>query len=295
MIHDAMLFAKATPSPPVGSSAELVHNTNLFYRSEHEAYVRLGPHPRILRYHGWDRRGLLFDSHPAGDILRYLLQNRDSPPPLSVRLQWACDVAEGLAFVHSRGLVWVDVALNNVLLSTDHRAIISDFAGCCILPLSGQKPLPVEYQESQISVSIISRSPHPRPEGILNWAPVDDRFGFGIALFSLLTFRFPHSPDLVVRDFDLAQSIYLRHQSLDFDTLGVDPEYRQLEAIIQKCFTAQYQSSDKLLEDLLEARAAMPPGAPLLQDKVNDPMIDFSVYPPGRELYPFDQEDDLEV
>ncbi|KAJ7161648.1 kinase-like domain-containing protein [Mycena filopes] len=289
------LFAKATPPPPEGSSSDLVHYANLFYRSEHEAYVRLGPHPRILKYHGWDRRGLLFDSHPAGDVLQYLLRNRDSPPPLSVRLQWACDVAEGLAFVHSRGVVWVDVALNNVLLSSDLRAIVSDFAGCCILPLSGHKPLPNEYRESQVRVGLISRSPHPRPYGTLDWAPLDDRFGFGLVLFSLLTLRFPHSVNLVVRDPEVAKGIYDLHRAHTFDTLGGPPEYGQLEAIIQKCFRAQYQTTNELVDDLHFACDSMPQNVPLLQERLNDPIVDFGSWPRGRQLYPFDQEEGFDV
>ncbi|KAJ7483160.1 hypothetical protein FB451DRAFT_1028901, partial [Mycena latifolia] len=165
-----------------------------------------------------------------------------SPPPLSVRLQWAYEIAEGLAFVHSRGVVWVDVALNNVLLSTDLRAIISDFAG--LLGISNQRRHNLKEPTSPPRVDL-ELGPHRR------------RFGFGIVLFSLLTLRFPHSPNLVVQDFEFAHTIYLRHKDHSFDTLGDVPEYGQLEAIIQKCFRAWYQTSDELVEDLRAARAAM--------------------------------------
>ncbi|KAJ7172100.1 kinase-like domain-containing protein [Mycena filopes] len=312
----AGLFAKETPSAPVGSPPELVQRATIFYRSEHEAYLRLNGHPGVLRYHGWDRRGLLFDSHPAGDILLHLLENRDSPPSLSVRLQWACDIAEALAFVHSKGVIWVDVSLNNVLLSADQRAIICDFAGSCILPVFGRKVLPSDYALSQISIPPIMRMPRypharfwkgpgsPDPYPDWNFTPHDDRFGFGILLFSLLAFRFPHSPHLAIRDIEVFQRIYELHQNESFDTLGEIPEYRDLEGIIQKCFRAQYEFSDDLLKDVRAAYRTMvrispvpipltivmtdsqPTNAPLLQDKVLDPVVEFPAYPRGRHLYP---------
>ncbi|KAJ6595286.1 hypothetical protein B0H10DRAFT_1960560 [Mycena sp. CBHHK59/15] len=123
-----------------------------------------------------------------------------------------------------------------------------------------------------------------------NFTPHDDRFGFGILLFSLLALRFPHSPHLAIRDMEAVQRIYDLHQHQSFDTLGEIPEYRDLEAIIQKCFRADYQSSDDLLKDVRAAYHAMPRNAPLLQDKVHDPVIEFPAYMRGRHLYPFDVE-----
>ncbi|KAJ7504020.1 kinase-like domain-containing protein [Mycena galericulata] len=295
----ARLFAKETPPAPAGSSPELVQRTNLFYRTEHEAYLRLDVHPQVLRYHGWDRRGLLFDNHPAGDLLLHLLKKPNTPPSLLVRLQWACDIAEALAFVHSKGVIWVDVSLKNVLLSADESAIICDFAGSCILPVPGQKVLPSDYALSQVSISPIMRMPRyphaqfwkgpgsPDPYPDWNFTPHDDRFGFGILLFSLLTLRFPHSPHLAIRDMEVVQRIYDLHQSKTFDTLGEIPEYMDFEVIIQKCFHAHYQSSDDLLKDVRAAYQAMPPDAPLLQDKVHDPVVEFHAYTSGRHLYPF--------
>ncbi|KAJ6626814.1 kinase-like domain-containing protein [Mycena sp. CBHHK59/15] len=305
------LFVKETPPAPTRSSAKVVRYTDHFYKTEHEAYIRLGPHPRILRYHGWDQRGLLFDKHPAGDVLSHLLRHRDPPPSLSARLQWARDIAEGLAFVHSKGVVWVDMSLQNVLLSDDHtRAVLCDFAGSCVLPVPGHKPLAPEYKESQVFIKSIMAmpryphamvwegpgSPHPHPDW--NATPHYDRFGYGVLLFCLIALRFPHSPYLVVREQELFNKVSNLHLNETFDTLGEVEEYAQFELIIRKCFRAEYRSSDDLAQDVKAACAAMPADAPLLQDRIQDPVLEFASSTSGRRLFPFEEdgfeEDDCE-
>ena len=265
------LFAKETPPAPPGSSDADVQLVDLWYKKEHEIFIRFQGHPRILRYHGWDiKRGLLFDDLPNGDLLQHLLKHHDSPPSLSHRLQWACDITEGLAFVHSRAVIWVDVNLQNVLLSDNGRAVLCDFAGSCLLNLPGQaRRLPFEYLKCQILPAMVMRippyphakiwegpgSPYPYPDW--NWTPHFDRFSLGIILFCLVALRFPHSPYLFPRDIDEQYKIYQLHQSETFDTLGEVPEYKAFEAITQKCFRAQYPSTDEVLKDLKAACAAM--------------------------------------
>ncbi|KAE9382639.1 hypothetical protein BT96DRAFT_1010293 [Gymnopus androsaceus JB14] len=111
-------------------------------------------------------------------------------------------------------------------------------------------------------------SPYPYPDW--NWTPHFDRFSLGIILFCLVALRFPHSTYLFPRDIDEQYKIYQLHQSETFDTLGEVPEYKAFEAIIQKCFRAQYPSTDEVFKDLKAACAAMPSDAPLLQDKILD-------------------------
>ena len=50
-----------------------------------------------------------------------------SPLPLPDALRIACDVAEGMAFLHARGLIHRDLKPANVLLDKDGRAVIADF------------------------------------------------------------------------------------------------------------------------------------------------------------------------
>ncbi|KAJ7501995.1 kinase-like domain-containing protein [Mycena galericulata] len=228
-------FIKETPPAPEHSSPKVRRFTDLFYKTEHEAHVRVGDHPRIVRYYGWDNRGLLFEKHEGGDLLSRLLTQRDPPPSLTVRLQWASDVAEGMAFLHSKGVIWVDVSMANVLLSDDwQRALLCDLGGASILPMPSYKPLPAAYTDTTVSLHPMMGLPHyphshvwdgPGHDNFAEISPHHDRFGYGLMLFCLLTLHFPHSHFLTVHDLNEANRIASLHFDKQFDTLGDVPDY----------------------------------------------------------------------
>ncbi|KAJ7240621.1 kinase-like domain-containing protein [Mycena haematopus] len=299
-------FIKETPPAPEHSSLKIRRFTDLFYKTEHEAHVRVGDHPRIVRYYGWDNRGLLFEKHNGGDLISCLLTQRDSPPSLTDRFQWASDVAEGMAFLHSKGVIWVDVSMSNVLLSDDHRrALICDLGGASILPMPGYKPLPAAYKDTTVCLHPMIGLPHypnshvwdgPGHDNYAEISPHQDRFGYGLMLFCLLTLHFPHSRFLTIHDLNEANQIATLQYDKQFDTLGNVPEYAAFECIIQKCFHAEYRSSDDLEAEVKVACAAMDKdNAPLLQDRVQDPVIQFP-RSTGRSLFPFtwEKDDDYE-
>ncbi|KAF7372660.1 Protein kinase domain-containing protein [Mycena venus] len=293
--------SKKPPHPPIHCSDKIRCQTDMFYKIEHEVHIRIGDHPRIIWYYGWDKKGLLFEKHNKGDMLMHLLVQRDPTPPLLTRLQWASDVTEGIAFLHSKGIVWVDVSMANVLLTeSSDRALLCDLGGACILPMPQYKALPEAYQQTIVTVHPMMGLPnYPQKhvwdgEGhspVAEISPHFDRFGYGIMLFSLLSLCFPHSRFLVIRDFEESMKIAQLHFSHQFDTLGDVPEYAAFEAIIQKCFWAEYKSSDDLVADVKAACAAMPEDAPLLQTRVEDPVQEHAPSTGGRYLFPFDCKD----
>ncbi|KAJ7860839.1 hypothetical protein B0H14DRAFT_3445809 [Mycena olivaceomarginata] len=124
-------------------------------------------------------------------------------------------------------------------------------------------------------------------------SPHHDRFGYGLLLFCLLTLHFPHSRFLIIHDLNEANRIATLHFSKEFDSLGDLPQYAAFERIIQKCFHAEYRSSDDLEAEVKAACIAMDKDAPLLHSQVQDPIIEL---PPstGRILLPFDREEHWE-
>ncbi|KAJ7110806.1 kinase-like domain-containing protein [Mycena crocata] len=297
------LFIKKTPPAPEHRSQKVRRLTDHGYKVEHEAHVRIGVHSRVVRYYGWDKRGFLFERHKAGDLLDHLLTQRDPPPPLSVRLQWASDIVEGMAFLHSKGVVWVDVSLSNVLLSDDcQRALLCDMGGACILPMAGQKPLPHDFMETTAGLHPMRGLPYyehtnfwdgPGSGTGAGVSPHHDRFGYGILLFCLLTLHFPHSRRLIVDNLDEANAIAELHFEKNFATLDEEgPAYAELDDIIQRCFRAQYMSSDALDADVRAACAKVKKDPPPTQHRVQDPIADIPHYPSGTDLPAYGPESD---
>ncbi|KAK7790161.1 hypothetical protein R5R35_002631 [Gryllus longicercus] len=88
------------------------------------------------------------------------------------RLQIAIDVAEGLRFIHSQGLVHRDIKLKNVLLDSSNRAKITDF-GFCI-------------PEAMMSGSIVGTPIHMAPELLSgHYNSSVDVYAFGILFWYL--------------------------------------------------------------------------------------------------------------
>ncbi|KAF8912457.1 hypothetical protein CPB85DRAFT_1252725 [Mucidula mucida] len=57
--------------------------------------------------------------HPLGDLWTYIAEKS---PPLSLRIQWAVEVAEGIAHLHAKSIVWADAHLRNILVTEDLHA-----------------------------------------------------------------------------------------------------------------------------------------------------------------------------
>ena len=108
------------------------------FRQELKLLMRLKPHERTVLFHGAGRvpgTGELFfvsEFMECGDLAE-ALKKRDAQdnPTLSweARSQIAADIAEGMAFLHSRKppLIHRDLKSHNVLLRSDGRAKIADF------------------------------------------------------------------------------------------------------------------------------------------------------------------------
>jgi serine/threonine-protein kinase len=85
-------------------------------------------HPHILpMLDSGEADGLLFFAMPyvEGETLRDYLA-REQQLPISEALRITAEIADGLAYAHSRGLVHRDIKPENVLLSSGH-AVVTDF------------------------------------------------------------------------------------------------------------------------------------------------------------------------
>jgi serine/threonine-protein kinase len=98
------------------------------FRREARAVARLS-HPNIVTVidrGDEDGRQFIVFEYVDGDNLKALV-DRSGALPIATALSLAHQVARGLAFAHSRGIVHRDVKPQNVLLNGDGRAQVTDF------------------------------------------------------------------------------------------------------------------------------------------------------------------------
>ena len=204
----------------------------------------LGLHPCIVNYLGTDDDGqIMLPLLRNGDLFCYLTSHTNIP--LQTRLTWAVEIAQGLAHLHARDVIWADPHLSNVLLTDDYHAVLCDFG------LSVHNA-PYYYE--------FSRGPPPIylcPLGYYGESPRRvDIFGLGVILFALLSERFPFHEDLRASAHQQFGVLQKHHQICShggsYDTLApsLHPYFGD---IIAKCFNIIYPSADVLLAELQAA------------------------------------------
>ena len=117
----------AVKSPWQGSRAP---DSRRDITTESQIYERLGPHPRLVRFINFDPEEcvLTMEYMPNGCLKDYLRAHNDTIP-LTQRLRWAREAAEGLQLLHAANVLHCDVEPKNFLLDADMGLKIADFSG----------------------------------------------------------------------------------------------------------------------------------------------------------------------
>ncbi|KAF9014500.1 kinase-like protein [Hymenopellis radicata] len=190
------------PDPDTGTWLKPVSPREL------EVYKAVTPHPRIVAFLGLadydDSEYISLQYHPLGNLWTYLLEKS---PPLTCRIQWAVEIAEGLAHLHAKSIVWADAHFRNILVTEDLHVVLADFAYSVVNP---------GYLHSFTTC----------PPLIFAWPRVylgrkptyPDIFGFGVILYALLMNRFPWMADLIPHNDEQSQARN-RHERTEFDTV----------------------------------------------------------------------------
>ncbi|XP_069362798.1 dual serine/threonine and tyrosine protein kinase-like isoform X2 [Maniola hyperantus] len=141
-------------------------------------YTRSIPaHPRIVRLLGslvqrgnnGSAPGVLLVSQRYSRDLHAAVRAGLSFP---MRMRIACDIVEGIRYLHSLGLVHRDVKLKNVLLDEQSRAALSDLGFCAA--------------EALMSGSVVGTPVHMAPELLAgNYHAAVDVYAFGILFWYL--------------------------------------------------------------------------------------------------------------
>jgi hypothetical protein len=114
----------------------------------------------------------------AGEPLSRILSGGDHKLPLPVALQFAQEVAEGLDYAHSQGVIHRDIKPANILITEDGRAKIADFG---VARLNHA----LVTHSGQIFGSPAYMAPEQLSGGVADAR--SDLFSLGVMLYSMIT------------------------------------------------------------------------------------------------------------
>ncbi|EGD74290.1 TKL protein kinase [Salpingoeca rosetta] len=116
-------------------------------------------HANIVTFYGAGREGMvpfLVTEFMARGSLQDLLQERDEPFPLDVKIRFALDAAKGMRFLHYHNPPWIhrDLKTANLLVNESYTVKVADFGTSRLASLDKPNTTPVRRQ---------SGSTHPTP------------------------------------------------------------------------------------------------------------------------------------
>ena len=171
--------------PHYGDDAEYVER----FRREARAVAQLS-HPNIVtvidRGQADGQQFIVFE-YIDGESLKQLV-DRNGPLPARRAIELALQVADALAFAHQAGLVHRDVKPQNVLVTEDGEAKVTDFGIA--------RSLDVEHGVTQTG-TVLGTSNYLSPEQARGQTitPATDVYSLGVVLYELLTGEVPFPGD----------------------------------------------------------------------------------------------------
>lgn len=178
-----------------------------------------------------------------GENLRRRMQEFEGGVPVSVALDWGRQLAQALAYLHSRGITHRDLKPENVLVGRDGRLKIVDFGTAL---MTGARRLTWRHLSESVGTP-----DYMSPEQIQGGRgdPRSDIYAWGVMLYELLTGRVPFEGD----NWLAAMAGHLQRTPRRIRELRseVSPA---LEAVVMTAMRRypehRYQSAEALLADL---------------------------------------------
>ena len=170
--------------------------------------------------------GFCFDYYPLGSLRNYY--SASPLPPITTRSRWCHQVADGIAFIHSKEIVHNDIGARNILISSAFDIKICDFGSST--KVGGDVPTMPDTRYSRY------RSGSPRASFL------DDLFSVGSLFFEILEGQQPYE------DIE-SDEVKNRIQSSEFPPLdALQPGY--FAPVVGKCWNILYDSIRDLQVDI---------------------------------------------
>lgn len=203
--------------------------------TEIRVYQRLGDHPCVCKFICEDEDGIVLER--LGENLRRYLHRlfRDGKSVGFDRaIEWSCQAAEGLAYIHSKEILQGDIGCHNLLLDQHENLKFCDFAGSSI---DGEEPTvccDIRYQP-YTNDSTYPTTVH------------TELFGLGSIIYEIWTGSMPYQD---ISDEDVNDHF----QKSQFP----DVEHLPPASVIRKCWRGSYTNATEVLTDLAQLRAQLP-------------------------------------
>ncbi|KAF7299703.1 Protein kinase domain-containing protein [Mycena chlorophos] len=207
-------------------------------RHEQAIYPLITPHPRILAPIRFSEHYTELEYHPRGDLWAHLIA---FDVPIRIRLRWALEIAEGLAHMHSRSVVWGDVHFGNVLVTEDDHVVLCDFG-------SATRTNKTRWPPAATAITAVDPSVFDAPS-YLPTPTHADIFSFGVMLFALIALRFPWAEDITPCREEHALAAQ-NHTLRRFDTLEDRELAETFGTVLDGCFRGSYSTGRELLHAL---------------------------------------------
>ncbi|KAH6710667.1 kinase-like domain-containing protein [Leptodontidium sp. MPI-SDFR-AT-0119] len=156
---------------------------------EAQIYTILGDHDRIIKFKGVEGTGIRLEYATYRSVAQYLRKAKASPTT-SQRLTWAQQAAEGMAYIHKRGVLHCDTNANNLLLDRNLNIKFADFQGRYLSP---DGTIALDGLSSENVQSYMPRSDPNHAD------QKTDIFAFGSAIYFMMT---GHEPFPELDSFD---------------------------------------------------------------------------------------------
>lgn len=151
-------------------------------------------HPSIVPFYGitklpFNMFGLVtkYMEYSLFDVIREQTRSQATPIAWPTRIKWVKDIAYGLRYLHSKGILHGDIKSKNVLLP-------SDLSVCCLCDFgsSGRTATATQHTPQWSAPEVLENAPY---------LARSDVYSFGILIYEIVTFRYPYdrmSPDQAI-------------------------------------------------------------------------------------------------
>jgi eukaryotic-like serine/threonine-protein kinase len=247
--HDRLLernVALKVLHPHYGDDEEYVER----FRREARSVAQMS-HPNIVTVidRGEDngQQYIVFE-YVDGENLKELIE-RTGPLPARRAVELALEIAEALAFAHEHGLVHRDVKPQNVLLTPDGEAKVTDFGIA--------RSLDVEHGVTQTG-TVLGTSNYISPEQASGKpvTPATDVYSLGVVMYELLTAEVPFPGE----NFVAVAMKHINDPPPDLREKRPDVPLRLIAAIeraLEKDPSRRFSSMDQLAWELKQCLAEM--------------------------------------